>query len=161
MPAGRRFAETLMHIPFPDNRPALRPAPLARRLLAMLYDSLLIIALWMVLGAIGVAINRGEAVQGPLFNSVLFVSCYGFFAYFWTRSGQTLGMMAWNLRVETTAGGRISLTQALIRFLFAIPSLLLLGAGYWWILLGDEKLSWNDRLSDTRVVQLEKPQKKA
>lgn len=148
-----------MHIPFSNNRTAIRPAPLVRRLLAMLYDSLLVIALWMVLGGIAVAINHGEAVEGPLFNSVLFVSSYLFFAYFWTRSGQTLGMMAWNLRVETTAGGRINWTQALIRFLVAIPSLLLLGAGYWWILLNDEKLSWNDRISDTRVVQLEKLKK--
>jgi uncharacterized RDD family membrane protein YckC len=148
-----------MHIPFSNGRPAIRPAGLVRRLLAMLYDSLLIIALWMVLGGIAVAINHGEAVEGPLFNSVLFVSGYLFFAYFWTRSGQTLGMMAWNLRVETAAGGRISWTQALIRFLFAIPSLLLFGAGYWWMLLSDERLSWNDRISDTRVVQLEKLKK--
>jgi uncharacterized RDD family membrane protein YckC len=150
-----------MHIPFSDNRTAIRPASLQRRLLAMLYDAMLILALWMVLGAIGVAINHGEAVEGPLFNSVLFVSSYLFFGFFWTRSGQTLGMIAWHLRVETTTGGRLSWTQALLRFLLAIPSLLLLGMGYWWILLNDEKLSWHDRLSDTRVVQLEKPAKKA
>ncbi len=150
-----------MHIPFSDNREVIRSATLVRRLLSMLYDGLLILALWMVLGGIGVAINRGEAVEGPLFKSVLFIASYLFFAYFWTRSGQTLGMIAWNLRVETVAGGRISWIQALIRFMVAIPSVLLLGAGYWWILLSDERLSWNDRMSDTRVVQLEKPKKKA
>nr|WP_067287337.1 RDD family protein [Marinobacterium profundum] len=148
-----------MHIPFSDSREAVRSATLVRRLLSMLYDSLLVLALWMVLGGIGVAINHGEAVEGPLLKSVLFISSYLFFAYFWTRSGQTLGMIAWNLRVETLAGGRISWTQALIRFLIAIPSVLLLGAGYWWMLLSDERLSWNDRFSDTRVVQLKKQPK--
>lgn len=148
-----------MHIPFSDNREAIRSATLVRRLLSMLYDGLLILALWMVLGGIGVAINHGEAVEGPLFKSVLFIASYLFFAYFWTRSGQTLGMIAWNLRVETVAGGRISWIQALIRFMVAIPSVVLLGAGYWWMLLSDERLSWNDRMSDTRVVQLKKLQK--
>jgi uncharacterized RDD family membrane protein YckC len=149
-----------MHSPFSDSREAIRSATLVRRLLSMLYDGLLIIAHWMVLGCIGVAINHGQAVEGPLFKSVLFIASYLFFAYFWTRSGQTLGMIAWNLRVETVAGGRISWMQALIRFMVAIPSALLLGAGYWWMLLSDERLSWNDRISDTRVVQLKKLQKK-
>lgn len=145
-----------MHIPFPDRPRAIRPASLIRRLMAMVYDTLLVIALWMVLGGIAVAINHGQAVQGPLWKSVLFVSTYLFFAYFWTRSGQTLGMIAWHLRVQTAEGGHISWSQALLRFLFAIPSALLLGLGYWWILLTDERLAWHDRISDTRVVELEK-----
>ncbi|MFC6671596.1 RDD family protein [Marinobacterium aestuariivivens] len=145
-----------MHIPYPESPRVLRPASLARRLLAMLYDTLLVIALWMVLGAIAVTLNGGEAVDGPLWRTVLFVATYLFFAYFWTRSGQTLGMLAWQLRVQTVAGGHINWTQALTRYMVAIPSLLLCGLGYFWILIGDEKLSWGDRLSDTRVVQLEK-----
>lgn len=150
-----------MHIPYPDSPRVLRPATLARRLLAMLYDALLVIALWMVLGALAVGLNGGEAVTGPFWKSALFIATYGFFAYFWTRSGQTLGMLAWNLRVQSTAGGHISWTQSLIRFLVAGPSLALGGLGYWWMLLGDEKLTWGDRASGTRVVQLEKLKKKA
>lgn len=150
-----------MHTPFPDSPRVLRPASLVRRLLAMLYDGLLVIALWLVLGAIAVALNHGEAVSGPYWKTALFVATYLFFAYFWTRSGQTLGMLAWQLRVQNTAGGRISWTQSLIRYLVAFPSLLLGGLGYWWMLLGDEKLTWGDRASDTRIVQLEKVKKKA
>ena len=40
------------------------PAGIARRLGALLYDALLIIALWMVTVLVAVLINDGEAVTG-------------------------------------------------------------------------------------------------
>ncbi len=135
------------------------PAPLFKRLAAMLYDSLLIAALWMVIGIIGVAVNGGEAIGGPLFNSSLFLTTFLFFMLFWTRGGQTLGMMAWRLRVQTPEGQAISAMQALLRFFGAALSAVCLGAGYWWMLFGKDKLTWHDRYSESRVVELPKRKK--
>lgn len=139
----------------------LLPAPLWRRLAAMLYDSLLIAALWMLVGGLGVALNGGEAVGGPLFKSLLFLVTFGFFAFFWTRNGQTLGMMAWRLRVESHQGGGMSAFQALLRFFTAALSLACLGLGYWWMLWDRECRTWHDRYSETRVVLLPKKKKAA
>ncbi|MCW8887278.1 MAG: RDD family protein [Motiliproteus sp.] len=145
---------------FPETPDQLKPASLIRRLAAMLYDTLLVAAIWMVIGAIAVGLNEGEAVRGPLFNSALFISAFLFFAGFWSRNGQTLGMQAWQLRVQTPEGYPINLMQALLRFFTAAVSLLCLGAGYWWMLIDKEGLTWHDRYSETRVVQIPKPKKK-
>ena len=145
---------------FPHCSDELPSAPLLNRLGAMLYDSLIVIALWMVIGAIAVAANGGEAVRGPLFNSALFLTMFLFFAGFWTRKGQTLGMLAWRLRVQTEEGYPINLMQALLRFFTAGASLLCLGLGYWWMLFDKQGLTWQDRYSETRVVLLPKVKKK-
>ncbi|WP_210396911.1 RDD family protein [Motiliproteus sediminis] len=142
------------------NAQSLPVAPLWRRLAAMTYDSLLIVALWMMVGAIGVALNGGEEVGGPFFNSTLFLITFLFFGVFWTRSGQTLGMMAWRLRVESDDGRGISWMQALLRFFTAGLSALVLGLGYWWMLIDKQQRTWQDRYSETRVVVLPKRSKK-
>lgn len=157
-----------MHRPFREEFAETRPASLVKRLLAMLYDALLVIAIWMIVGGIGVALNDGEAISSQtashaavaLFNSVLFCATFLFFGFFWTRNGQTLGMLAWRLRVQTLEGGRLSWSKALLRFLCAIPSLGLFGVGLFWMLFTDERLSWHDRWSGSCVVQLPKTERK-
>ncbi len=91
-------------------------------------------------------------VKNTLFLAML-VSAFLFFGFFWTQSGQTLGMQAWRIRVLRNDGGRISWKQAAIRFAAAPPSLLVLGLGYWWALLDPARRSVPDLLSDTRIVR--------
>lgn len=134
-------------------------ASFIKRLMAMIYDSLLVIAVWMLVGYIAIAFNDGEAVEGPWFNSLLFLVTYCFFALFWVRSGQTLGMIAWRLRVEDNDGYVINLKQALVRYLGAIVSLACVGLGYFWIIPSASNLAWHDSWSNTRIVQLPKLQK--
>ncbi|HET8791776.1 MAG TPA: RDD family protein [Modicisalibacter sp.] len=136
------------------------PAGLARRLAAMLYDLMVLVALWMLVGFIGVAVNGGEANESPLFQSLLFVVTFAFLAFFWMRGGMTLGMQAWRLRVQNADGRSLSLTQCLVRFVVAILSLAALGLGYWWILFDSEKRSWSDIASHSRIVVLPKRKKK-
>ncbi|MGB0468213.1 MAG: RDD family protein [Pontibacterium sp.] len=145
---------------FPETFDQLKIASPLKRLGAMVYDFMLIVALWMLIGAIAVAFNDGEAVEGALFNTVLFLATFSFFAFFWTRNGQTLGMMAWRLRVQTLEGGPISLTQALIRFLVAAVSFGCAGLGYLWMFISQDKMTWHDQLSKTHMVELPKPAKK-
>lgn len=154
-----------MHRPFKHDFTDIAPASFIKRLLAMVYDALLVVALWMMVGAAAVALNGGEAISAgtspawaePLFHSALFCITFLFFGFFWTRNGQTLGMLAWRLRVQTLSGERLSWRQALMRFMLAIPSLGLCGIGLLWMLLTDERLCLHDRWSDSCVVQLPKP----
>lgn len=144
---------------FPEDPKNLQPASLPKRLAAMLYDSLIVVALWMFVGAIGVALNHGEAAQGPFFKSAIFLVTFLFFTGFWTRNGQTLGMQAWRVRIQTPKGYSISWMQALIRFFMAAVSLACFGLGYWWVLIDKQQRSWHDRYSDTQVVSLPKAKK--
>jgi uncharacterized RDD family membrane protein YckC len=145
-------------------------AGLARRLAAMLYDTLLSIALLMVvtfayLMALKLiygetqlkAMNEAGALTGdPLLSTLLLFSLFGFFAKFWTHNGQTLGMQVWGVRVQNADGSAIDLWQALLRFLLAIISFLCAGLGFWWILFDKQKRSWHDIYSGSCTVQLPK-----
>jgi len=155
--------------PLPHADQDLPPATLRRRLLAMLYDGLICVALVMVVTMIytllqaqvmGVeqykALAERGAVTDPLLTSVLFVSLFLFFAYFWTRSGQTLGMQAWRIRVQNPDGTAISWTQALLRFMMGWLSWAPAGLGYFWMLFDPGSRTWTDRFSESQVVQIPK-----
>ncbi len=128
-----------------------------KRLGAFIYDMLLIISLLMVAtGVVTTAFNAGEAVEGPLFQSFLFVLTYLFLSFFWMRNGQTLGMLAWRLRVQTTEGHRLNFGQCLLRYIVGIVSLGAAGAGFLWMFISKNKMTWHDLASGTHVVELPK-----
>lgn len=128
------------------------PAGLLRRLGAMIYDGLLIIALAMVISGIGVLLNHGEAVQHPAFSAVIWMSISLFFAFFWRKSGQTLGMQAWRLRVQTDQAQPINFRQTVLRLLGGLAAWACLGLGFFWLLWDPEKRAWPDLLSGTRIM---------
>jgi uncharacterized RDD family membrane protein YckC len=127
-----------------------RPAGFARRTGALIYDALLILALWFVTLFVLVAISN-EAVTGPTIQSILFVELFAFFAYFWRGRGQTLGMLAWHLRLTTLSGQPMTLIQVMLRFIAAMASFVCLGLGHFWVLIDADKRSWPDMFSDTRM----------
>ena len=132
-------------------------ASLGRRLGAMLYDALLVLALWMLVFFVWIAAGDGEPVTGALPQVVLVILWVGFFVLFWMRSGQTLGMVAWRIKVlDPQTRNYPGFKQAVVRFITALPAGLLLGAGYWWMYIDDEKRTWPDRLSNTVVVHFPK-----
>jgi uncharacterized RDD family membrane protein YckC len=123
-------------------------------LAALVYDNLLLIALWM-LGTLAILpLTGGEAIPpgNPYYLAYLFTIDYLFFCWFWTHGGQTLGMRAWRLRLESLDGSPVGLVRATRRWLLAIPSWLCLGAGFFWILFDRRHLPWYETHSNTRVV---------
>ena len=77
-------------------------APLWRRLAAMLYDSIVLIGLWIIVSflvtaAFGIdSAGTAESQLNPLYRYTLLAamlgSAYLFFGWFWVNSGQTIGM---------------------------------------------------------------------
>ncbi len=127
------------------------PARLWRQFAAMVYDSLLIIALLFLAVGILVAINGGEAVEPTFaFKFLLVFVVFTFYAWFWHKSGQTLGMRAWRIRIVSEFGGNPSWGISYLRLMFALLSWACLGLGYWWRLF--KPYTWHDRLSQTRIV---------
>jgi len=128
---------------------------LIRRIAAMLYDGLLVLALLFIATLPFIALRGGEPVEGNenlVYRVVLGLVIYVFFVGFWMRSGRTLGMQSWRLQLETTAGGDIGFASANIRFFAAIVSWLPAGLGFLWSLWDKDRLTWHDRLSDTHIV---------
>jgi len=85
-------------------------------------------------------------------QSLLFLELFLFFVWSWVYRGQTLGMMAWRLRVEADDGSPLRLLQATTRFFGALLSFLPLGLGQLWILVHPDRRSWSDLMSSSRVV---------
>ncbi|MEW5306806.1 MAG: hypothetical protein WDW38_002876 [Sanguina aurantia] len=107
--------------------------PLWRRLLALVYDVLIVIALVMVVGLLcqlathGRLVTTGASVSVPAWYQTL--QCLVVAAYFvsaWRRGGQTVGMRPWHMRVTTLTGKTPSLRQCSVRALVAAAPLLLL-----------------------------------
>jgi len=134
-------------------------AGLLRRLGALVYDALLVAALMMVTTALFLPLTRGEAITPGssgwleyLYQATLLAVIVGFFGIFWTRGGQTLGMMAWRLKVLREDGRALNWKDAVKRLAAAWLSAAVLGLGYLWILVDARRRTWHDRLSHTRVV---------
>ena len=143
-----------------------------RRFAAMGYDSLLLMAISILYGAVTTGINvvingvpaTGERISWGFLGGVVFIGWIFtigyFFCYFWHKSGQTLGMKTWRIKIVNTEDLNCpSYTRCIARFLCAPFSLCLLGAGYWLMYANAERQTMHDKISKTRTLLLEKEQK--
>ncbi len=139
----------------PDDTSTCQPAGMLSRLLAMFYDSLLLFSVLLIATALALMFTRGTLnYHNPFFRTGLFLTCFSFYSWFWLHGGQTLGMRAWRLRVQRTDGQPITIWQALLRFLVAIPALACAGLGFFWMLVDRDKMTLYDRFSESVVVRL-------
>jgi len=129
-------------------------ASLTRRLLAIIYDLLLLLGVLFTVSGCAVAINRGEAVTHPLYYLALIATTFVFYGWFWTHGGQTLGMRTWKIQIVNDEGHDLSWKQAAVRFAAAFIALLPAGIGLIWMLFDSKRLAWHDKLSATRLISL-------
>ena len=125
-------------------------AALRYRFAAMLYDALAVLGIWIAT-IVALVTVIGDAVVGAWVQSVLFVESYAYLAFFWCRRGQTLGMLAWRLKLQ--CAGPFRPVQALRRFVAGLASFLTLGFGFAWMWIDRDKLTWGDRFSASEVVR--------
>ena len=119
----------------------------------VLYDALLLLALYFLATALLLPFNGGRAFTSnqvfyPLY---LLIVSFGFYGWFWTHGGQTLGLKAWKLKVQTQDLKALNWRQAGVRFLAAIVSWSLGGLGFFWMLWDKNGYAWHDYLSKTSV----------
>jgi uncharacterized RDD family membrane protein YckC len=134
-------------------------ASLARRLGAILYDSLLVLALMILATLAFIAVRGGESVESGdgSFRITLLAIAYLFYVGFWSRYGRTLGMQSWRLQLETADSKKPDIARASLRFFAGVLSLIPLGLGFWWQLWDKDGLTWHDRLSGTRLRNYPNP----
>lgn len=120
----------------PEQSAKMPLAGPGRQLLALFYDAWLLAAVFMVASALTLPFTHGEPVKpgNPFMTTYILFVWYGFYAWFWTHGGQTLGMRSWKIRLVTTNGEPLNLWHALLRFISGIPAWLLTGiGGYLWL----------------------------
>jgi uncharacterized RDD family membrane protein YckC len=132
------------------------PPSILTRLAAMVYELLLVtavvfVASFIVLPFVG---ELKTAWQRHFFQVWILLVLFVYFAAFWLRSGQTLAMKTWRIRLVNREGGRISRRQAAGRFILALLGLMLGGAGFFWALFDRDRQFLHDRLMGTRLVRV-------
>jgi uncharacterized RDD family membrane protein YckC len=139
-----------------DNAIAAEAAAFLPRIAAMIYELLLVTAVLFVASFIVLPLVGELRLpwQRHLFQAYLIVVLFAYFSAFWLRSGQTLAMKTWRIRLVDRAGGTISLRQAVVRFALAFAGLALAGAGLWWALFDRDRQFLHDRVAGTRLVRV-------
>ncbi len=163
--------------------PGVRSTPgLRRRLASFLYEGVLLFGVVMAAGLVYAVVTqqRHALVGTPGLQAFLFVVLGMYFVYFWSRSGQTLAMQTWRIRLETLDGQSVRPMRALCRYLLAwmwfLPALLTLHltglkgaapafgvvfagvvayAALAW--LHPDRQYWHDALCKTRIVNWQPP----
>lgn len=158
---------------------AARPkAPsLLRRLACFLYEGVLLFGVVMVAGLLyGVVTQQRHALVGATgLQVLLFLVLGAYFVFFWSRSGQTLAMLTWHMRLVTLNGEPVRPLRAASRYLLAwlwfLPALAIVhfwGLHGGWAIAGTiaagvagyaaltrlhpDRQYWHDAVCGTRLV---------
>jgi len=146
----------------PDNVDAqaaanssLRLAGLLPRFASLFYEAILLLPLLFIAAYLFLALTH--AARTPMLHAAfrlwLLIVLAGYFAYCWRRGGQTLAMKTWRIRVARKDGSALSTPEASIRFLLALWSLALFGAGFWWGFVDPDRQFLHDRLTGSRLYR--------
>lgn len=171
-----------------NNKPVVRTPSVKRRLISMVYESLLLFAVELAAVALYtlITLNMHSALldKGRMVVMVLVAGAY--FVHAWTGSGHTLAMKTWRIKVVMLGHATVPRPVAIKRFVLAwgffAPALLVIGATHLsasaagtrtsvlivlanivlWSLtafLDKDRQFLHDKLAGTRLIELPKKQK--
>lgn len=114
------------HTLTPARMNALPVAGFWRRFAAVVYDTLIVMALLMVAAALATLVtellapglnarNPDTLRHHPLYLSWLLLWWFAYYAWSWRKGGQTVGMKAWRLQLISRQGGPLQMWQICLR----------------------------------------------
>lgn len=129
-----------------------------RRIAALFYDLLLITSILFFASFIFIYLFKDT----PLFiyRAYLLIIILNFYYYFLSKSGQTLGMLAWKLKLQDSKHHKltnkhyIKPRQFLIRCALATLTNIFFFTGYLWLFIDKDNQCLFDRLSKTKIIYL-------
>jgi len=170
----------------PDNSAASTTIPtIKRRLISMVYESLLALAvLFLPFLIFELAVQGAHTpLTEHMRQCLAFLVMGAYFIHQWSREGQTLAMKTWRLKVVLPGQTHVPLRMAAYRYVLAwmwlLPGILVsyvLDLQHWQALsaIGLGMLAWSatalftgngqflhDKLLGTQIVQLPAPAKKS
>ena len=133
-----------------------------KRIVASIYDSLLLLSVIFVLAYLSVFILNGfnwelpDDPSQPILPGwyavfLISFSSWGFFSFFWIRGNKTLGMAVCNIEIYSITGNKVTPLQAFKRFCCNIIIVMALGIPLLQIYFTKEKIAFNDMVSGTRL----------
>ena len=164
---------------------AFTQAPtIKRRLICMIYEALLLLGvvavaifLFLILAQSFPAFLPPHASETWPMKFWLFVVIGAYFTYFWNKTGQTLAMKTWRIRLVDNERDTLSLTKAIVRYCLAwmwfLPALAIAAQLHlkpWYILLAliigyvlwaftaffdKDRQFLHDKLAKTRLIHVD------
>lgn len=148
-------------------------AGLARRLLSLLYESLLLTAVICCAALIFLLLfpNNNSNLLRHIFQIYLVTVIGAYFLWFWINNRQTLAMKTWRIKIVDLNYHPITIHRACTRFIVALLSTgmaivgyitmgklgLLLGIiGFAWAFIDRDRQFLHDRIAKTRIILLPK-----
>ena len=118
------------------------------RLVSLIIDGVILVIVQVVLGLILASISP------QLGNALGTLIAVAYQVYFFTSTGQTPGMKLMSIKLVNANGELLSIGQALVRFVVAIFSGMILVIGYLWMLWDANKQTWHDKAAGSFVVRV-------
>ena len=121
---------------------------------SFIYEVILILAICLIASYPYVAIILQIFTDLPtfFFQLYLFMICGIYFVFCWTRSGQTLAMKAWNIRIVNINGKHLSIKTAVLRYIISVP-LTLSCISIIWVVFDEDRRSAHDRILGTQIIK--------
>ena len=129
-----------------------------RRLLALLYDSILIIGIYMSYVILVTYLN-GSALESRLeilflqFSFIIFI--FLFYCYFWKfNNGQTLGMQVWKIKLVSSGNEEININKMVLRCALSMIFSLVFLSNFIFIIFNKERKTLGDYFSKTKLLKV-------
>lgn len=97
-----------------------------------------------------------QTVRGVLVTLGVMAAVAAWFIWCWVKTGQTLPMKVWSLRVQYADGTKITAVTAALRLVAASFSLAMFGCGFFWSWLDPQRRTLHDIICKTQVVRIPK-----
>jgi len=124
-----------------------------KRAAAAIYELLLLMAVFSIVTFLFILIF-GDATEGSnhlALQLTLWLVGGMYFVFSWIKTGQTLAMKTWRIKLESMNGELLSVNRAILRYVLATAGLMFFGAGFLWALFDREGLYLHDRLIGSRL----------
>ena len=115
---------------------------LFKRLLINFYDVILLFAVLYFFTIPIILLTEGNAVLNSIsYQLYLILIVFLYYAWFWKKYNQTLGMRIWKVRIYSRYSSEVSYSQSFIRIIIALIG------GHLMLIFSSESLQ--DKLSNT------------
>ena len=139
-----------------NTLPNSNPVSLPRRVLVIIYDSILLAAVF-IFTSLPIIIPFKITIEHtfyPLYIIYIYFIAFIFFAWNWTHGGQTLGLKTWKIKLIADSGKNVTWKQSFLRYIGSLICWLSCGIGFLWCYTNKDRLAWNDIISKTRLTKI-------
>ena len=148
-----------------DEEKVIKVIGIGRRLGAAVIDGFFITLFTFLLVAaitiVGTFLGSYSPAERQLPWDTLIIICgllfsVAYYAWFWVRSGQTIGKAVLGIKVITKNGTRLTWGKALLRYVGYLISAIPLSLGFLWVSFDRRRQGWHDKIAGTYVIYQEK-----